>query len=50
MLDEGVVVAAEDIDLCMILGAGWPFHLGGNTPYLDGAGITGKVTGTRFRV
>jgi 3-hydroxyacyl-CoA dehydrogenase/enoyl-CoA hydratase/carnithine racemase len=50
MLDEGVVAAPEDIDLCMILGAGWPFHLGGITPYLDRAGITEKVTGTRFRL
>ena len=49
MLDEGVVAAPEDIDLCMILGAGWPFHLGGITPYLDRAGITEKVTGSRFR-
>ena len=48
MLDEGVVAAPEDIDLCMILSAGWPFHLGGITPYLDRAGITEKVTGTRF--
>jgi len=48
MLDEGVVAEPEDIDLCMILGAGWPFHLGGITPYLDRAGITEKVTGTRF--
>ncbi|WP_068924881.1 3-hydroxyacyl-CoA dehydrogenase NAD-binding domain-containing protein [Planobispora rosea] len=39
MLEEGVVAAAQDIDLCMILGAGWPFHLGGITPYLDRAGI-----------
>jgi 3-hydroxyacyl-CoA dehydrogenase/enoyl-CoA hydratase/carnithine racemase len=38
MLDEGVVAQAQDIDLCMILGAGWPFHLGGVTPYLDRAG------------
>lgn len=38
MLDEGVVSAAQDIDLCMILGAGWPFHLGGITPFLDRAG------------
>ncbi|MFI6708321.1 3-hydroxyacyl-CoA dehydrogenase NAD-binding domain-containing protein [Nonomuraea sp. NPDC050478] len=38
MLDEGVVAAPQDIDLCMILGAGWPFHLGGITPYLDRAG------------
>lgn len=29
MLDDGVVAAPEDIDLCMILGAGWPFHLAG---------------------
>ncbi|MFF4413928.1 3-hydroxyacyl-CoA dehydrogenase NAD-binding domain-containing protein [Streptosporangium sp. NPDC001559] len=39
MLDEGVVAAAQDIDLCMILGAGWPFHLGGVTPYLDRTGV-----------
>jgi 3-hydroxyacyl-CoA dehydrogenase/enoyl-CoA hydratase/carnithine racemase len=50
MLDEGVVAAPEDIDLCMILGAGWPFHLGGITPYLDRSGIAEKVTGTRFRI
>jgi len=50
MLDEGVVSAPEDIDLCMILGAGWPFHLGGITPYLDHTGIAEKVTGTRFRL
>ncbi|MEV4368567.1 3-hydroxyacyl-CoA dehydrogenase NAD-binding domain-containing protein [Nonomuraea sp. NPDC049637] len=39
MLDEGVVAGPQDIDLCMILGAGWPFHLGGITPYLDRSGI-----------
>jgi 3-hydroxyacyl-CoA dehydrogenase/enoyl-CoA hydratase/carnithine racemase len=49
MLDEQVVAAPEDIDLCMIMGAGWPFHLGGITPYLDRTGIAEKVTGTRFR-
>ncbi len=48
MLDEGVVAAPHDIDLCMILGAGWPFHLGGITPYLDRTGIAEKVTGKRF--
>jgi 3-hydroxyacyl-CoA dehydrogenase len=48
MLDEGVVAAREDIDLCMILGAGWPFHLGGITPYLDRSGIAAKVNGTPF--
>jgi 3-hydroxyacyl-CoA dehydrogenase/enoyl-CoA hydratase/carnithine racemase len=50
MLDEAVVAAPEDIDLCMILGAGWPFHLGGITPYLDRSGVAEKVTGTRFHI
>jgi 3-hydroxyacyl-CoA dehydrogenase/enoyl-CoA hydratase/carnithine racemase len=49
MLAEGVVAAPEDIDLCMILGAGWPFHLGGITPYLDRTGVSAKVNGAPFR-
>jgi 3-hydroxyacyl-CoA dehydrogenase/enoyl-CoA hydratase/carnithine racemase len=48
MLDEGVVAEPQDIDLCMILGAGWPFHLGGITPYLDRTGTSERVSGTRF--
>ncbi|KAB1930705.1 3-hydroxyacyl-CoA dehydrogenase [Micromonospora sp. ALFpr18c] len=48
MLDEGVVAEAQDIDLCMILGAGWPFHLGGVTPYLDRTGTSERVTGRRI--
>lgn len=48
MLDEGVVAEAQDIDLCMILGAGWPFWLGGITPYLDRAGISERINGKRF--
>jgi 3-hydroxyacyl-CoA dehydrogenase len=48
MLDEGVVAEAQDIDLCMVLGAGWPFHLGGVTPYLDRSGVAERVTGKRF--
>ncbi|MFE5333129.1 3-hydroxyacyl-CoA dehydrogenase NAD-binding domain-containing protein [Embleya sp. NPDC056575] len=48
MLQEGVVAAPQDIDLCMITGAGWPFHLGGITPYLDRAGVTEKTLGKRF--
>jgi len=48
MLDEGVVAEAQDIDLCLILGAGWPFWLGGITPYLDRAGVSERVTGQRF--
>ncbi|HEY3200870.1 MAG TPA: 3-hydroxyacyl-CoA dehydrogenase family protein, partial [Actinomycetes bacterium] len=48
MLDEGVVAEPQDVDLCMILGAGWPFHLGGITPYLDRSGISERVTGRPF--
>jgi 3-hydroxyacyl-CoA dehydrogenase/enoyl-CoA hydratase/carnithine racemase len=48
MLDEGVVAEAQDIDLCMILGAGWPLYNGGVTPYLDREGVSEQVTGARF--
>jgi 3-hydroxyacyl-CoA dehydrogenase len=48
MLDEGVVDEVQDIDLCLLLGAGWPFHLGGVTPYLDRTGTSERVTGARF--
>lgn len=48
MLDEGVVAAAEDIDLCMILGAGWPFQCGGATPYLDRVGASERAFGAKF--
>jgi 3-hydroxyacyl-CoA dehydrogenase/enoyl-CoA hydratase/carnithine racemase len=48
MLDEGVVAEAQDVDLCLLLGAGWPFWLGGITPYLDRTGISERVTGSRF--
>ena len=48
MLDEGVVAEAQDIDLCMIMGAGWPFWLGGITPYLDRSGAAERAAGGRF--
>ncbi len=48
MLDEKVVGTAQDIDLCMIMGAGWPFHLGGITPYLDRCGASQKAFGGSF--
>jgi 3-hydroxyacyl-CoA dehydrogenase len=48
MLDEGVVAQPQDVDLCLLLGAGWPFHLGGITPYLDRTGISERLTGRRF--
>jgi 3-hydroxyacyl-CoA dehydrogenase/1,4-dihydroxy-2-naphthoyl-CoA synthase len=48
MLDEGVVSSPADIDLCMVLGAGWPFWLGGITPYLDRSGVSQDVRGKHF--
>jgi 3-hydroxyacyl-CoA dehydrogenase/enoyl-CoA hydratase/carnithine racemase len=48
MLDEGVVSTAAEIDLCMLMGSGWPMHLGGILPYLDREGISQAVCGQRF--
>ncbi|MGY5317748.1 3-hydroxyacyl-CoA dehydrogenase NAD-binding domain-containing protein [Neomicrococcus lactis] len=48
LLDEGVVAGPEDVDLCMILGAGWPMHMGGITPYLDRVGASERVNGKKF--
>jgi 3-hydroxyacyl-CoA dehydrogenase/enoyl-CoA hydratase/carnithine racemase len=48
MLDEGVVATAQDIDLCMLTGAGWPLHLGGITPYLDRVGASERANGRLF--
>ena len=48
ILEEGVVAGPEDVDLCMILGAGWPMHLGGITPYLDRVGASERVNGRAF--
>jgi 3-hydroxyacyl-CoA dehydrogenase/enoyl-CoA hydratase/carnithine racemase len=48
MLDEGVVATPAEIDLCMLLGAGWPMLLGGILPYLDREGISESVGGQRF--
>ena len=48
MLDEGVVSTPAEIDLCMLMGAGWPMHLGGILPYLDREGISDSVCGQRF--
>ncbi|MEO6826019.1 MAG: 3-hydroxyacyl-CoA dehydrogenase NAD-binding domain-containing protein [Microbacteriaceae bacterium] len=48
MLEDDVVHAAEDIDLCLILGAGWPFQMGGVTPYLDRVGASRRVFGDTF--
>ncbi len=48
MLEEGVVEGPEDIDVGMILGAGWPFHMGGITPYLDRIGASHQARGKTF--
>jgi 3-hydroxyacyl-CoA dehydrogenase/enoyl-CoA hydratase/carnithine racemase len=48
MLEDDVVHAAEDIDLCMILGAGFPFQMGGITPYLDRVGASERAFGDTF--
>jgi 3-hydroxyacyl-CoA dehydrogenase/enoyl-CoA hydratase/carnithine racemase len=38
MLEEGVVESPKDIDTALLLGAGWPFFLGGITKYLEQTG------------
>jgi 3-hydroxyacyl-CoA dehydrogenase/enoyl-CoA hydratase/carnithine racemase len=48
ILDEGVVAEPQDIDLCMILGAGLPFSAGGLIPYLDRCGASERANGRRF--
>ncbi|QBJ98282.1 3-hydroxyacyl-CoA dehydrogenase [Rhodococcus sp. ABRD24] len=48
MLEEGVVAAPEDIDLCLILGGGFGFWNGGITPYLDRTGTSEAVNGKTF--
>ena len=48
MLSEEIVAAPMDVDLCLILGAGFPFHLGGITPYLDREGVSERVLSRRF--
>jgi len=48
LLDEGVVGAAADVDACLILGAGYPFFLGGITKHLDQTGISERVTGGKL--
>jgi 3-hydroxyacyl-CoA dehydrogenase len=48
MLDEGVVESAKDVDTALILGAGWPFFLGGITKFLDQTGVSERVSGQRL--
>ncbi|HEX6875960.1 MAG TPA: 3-hydroxyacyl-CoA dehydrogenase NAD-binding domain-containing protein, partial [Nocardioidaceae bacterium] len=48
MLDDGVVVGPEEIDLGMIMGAGFQGWNGGLTMLLDRTGISEKVNGQKF--
>ena len=48
LLEEGVVEEAAEVDTCLILGAGFPFWLGGITKHLDQTGVSERVTGRRF--
>ena len=48
MLEEGVVTDVKDVDTALILGAGWPFFLGGITKHLDQSGISERVVGRRL--
>jgi 3-hydroxyacyl-CoA dehydrogenase len=43
ILNEKLVDSSRDVDLAMILVAGWPFFMGGVSMYLDLVGITPKV-------
>ncbi len=45
ILEDGVVAEAADIDTCMLLGAGFPFWLGGITKHLDQTGVSERVVG-----
>jgi 3-hydroxyacyl-CoA dehydrogenase/enoyl-CoA hydratase/carnithine racemase len=45
VLEEGVVAEAADIDTCLLLGAGFPFWLGGITKHLDQTGVSERVVG-----
>ena len=48
VLDEGVVGEAADVDTCLLLGAGWPFFLGGITKHLDQTGVGERLFGHTF--
>ena len=48
LLEEGVVAEAADVDTALLLGAGWPFFLGGITMYLDQTGVSERLFGRRL--
>ena len=48
LLEEGVVTEAADVDTGLLLGAGWPFFLGGITKHLDQTGVSDRLFGHTF--
>jgi 3-hydroxyacyl-CoA dehydrogenase/enoyl-CoA hydratase/carnithine racemase len=48
LLEEGVVREAADVDTGLLLGAGWPFFLGGITRHLDQIGMSERLFGHTF--
>ena len=48
LLEEGVVADAADVDTCLLLGAGWPFFLGGITKHLDQTGVSERLLGQKL--
>jgi 3-hydroxyacyl-CoA dehydrogenase len=48
LLEEGVVAEAADVDTGLLLGAGWPFFLGGITKHLDQSGVSDRLFGHTF--
>ncbi len=48
LLEEGVVTEAADVDTGLLLGAGWPFFLGGITKHLDQIGMSERLFGHTF--
>ncbi|MFN2467988.1 MAG: 3-hydroxyacyl-CoA dehydrogenase NAD-binding domain-containing protein [Gaiellaceae bacterium] len=47
LLEDGVVADVRDVDTALLLGAGWPFFLGG-TRFLDQTGVSERVLGKQL--
>ena len=48
ILEEGVVASPKDVDTALILGAGFPFFMGGLTPYLRTAGYSYEMSSNKL--
>jgi hypothetical protein len=44
LLEEGVVASPKDVDAALLLGAGFPFFMGGLTPYLREHGYSFELS------